>query len=125
MIAVGDFSTGRRHGAQVLNEDLQKIADWARTWLVEFNLDKTELLTVSRKKDVTGHWKRISSGRKSEVIGFPHPVLQFGGRQLAESATVRLLGYTLACNLLPTSHIQKVISQKSTFSASKNEAISD
>ena len=37
--------------------------------------------------------------------------MQFGGRQLAESATVRLLGYTLACNLLPTSHIQKVISK--------------
>ena len=51
--SVVDFSAGRWHGAQFFN-DLQKIADWARTWLVEFNLDKTELLTVSRKKDVTG-----------------------------------------------------------------------
>ena len=37
------------HAAQLLNADLEKITNWAETWLVKFNPDKTESLLISRK----------------------------------------------------------------------------
>ena len=42
--------------ADFLNNDLTKIHDWATKWLVNFNAQKTETMTISRKID-----KRIIS----------------------------------------------------------------
>lgn len=41
--------------AQILNFDLDKIANWAKTWLVTFNPVKTETLLISRKLLQTVH----------------------------------------------------------------------
>jgi hypothetical protein len=37
--------------ADSLNNDLTKIHDWATKWLVTFNAQKTETMTISRKPD--------------------------------------------------------------------------
>jgi hypothetical protein len=37
--------------ADSLNNDLTKIHDWATQWLVTFNAQKTETMTISRKKN--------------------------------------------------------------------------
>jgi hypothetical protein len=37
--------------AQTLNDDLVKLHAWSTTWLVNFNPQKTETMTISRKLD--------------------------------------------------------------------------
>jgi hypothetical protein len=41
--------------ADSLNNDLTKIHDWATKWLVTFNAQKTETMTISRKNDKPNH----------------------------------------------------------------------
>ena len=41
--------------AQILNEDLEKVRNWSKTWLVSFNPQKTETLLISRKANQTFH----------------------------------------------------------------------
>jgi hypothetical protein len=36
--------------ADILNRDLDKIHTWSTNWLVSFNPQKTETMTISRKK---------------------------------------------------------------------------
>ena len=39
--------------AQILNNDLEKINQWSKKWLVTFNADKTESILFSRKQKPT------------------------------------------------------------------------
>ena len=41
--------------AQILNEDLEKVRNWSKTWLVSFNPPKTETLLISRKANQIHH----------------------------------------------------------------------
>ena len=41
--------------AVTLNQDLMKIGEWANTWLVKFNPNKTESLIMSRRSGRTNH----------------------------------------------------------------------
>lgn len=41
--------------ADTLNRDLQRITDWAKTWLVKFNPTKTESMVLSRKSNKPVH----------------------------------------------------------------------
>ena len=41
--------------ADSLKNDLTKIHDWATKWLVTFNVQKTETMTISRKIDKPDH----------------------------------------------------------------------
>ena len=41
--------------AQILNEDLEKVRNWSKTWLVSFNPQKTETLLISRKANQIHH----------------------------------------------------------------------
>ena len=43
------------HTAEMLNQDLAKIHDWSMKWLVKFNPQKTESMTISRKLDRPFH----------------------------------------------------------------------
>jgi hypothetical protein len=38
-----------RENAQTLNDDLVKLHAWSTKWLVNFNPQKTETMTISRK----------------------------------------------------------------------------
>ena len=51
--ATVDSATTRAAAADSLNADLAAIETWASTWLVTYNQKKTELVTFSRKRDVT------------------------------------------------------------------------
>ena len=42
----------RKEVAESLNRDLDAIQSWAEKWIVKYNHTKTELLTISRKRDV-------------------------------------------------------------------------
>ena len=46
---------GPVNAAACLNSDLGKITRWAAEWLVTFNLDKTEVLLISRKINQLHH----------------------------------------------------------------------
>ena len=41
--------------ADLMNNDLSKIHNWAQQWLVKFNPNKTEELIISRKQSVQNH----------------------------------------------------------------------
>lgn len=41
--------------SEILNSDLSKIQNWAKTWLVTFNASKTESLIISRKSQKPNH----------------------------------------------------------------------
>lgn len=41
--------------SETLNSDLSKINNWAKTWLVSFNANKTESLIISRNTHKPNH----------------------------------------------------------------------
>lgn len=41
--------------SDIINSDLQKIANWANTWLVSFNPNKTDSMIISRKTSTPFH----------------------------------------------------------------------
>jgi hypothetical protein len=47
--------------ADSLNNDLTKIHDWATKWLVTFNAQKTETMTISRKIDKPDQYHAIGN----------------------------------------------------------------
>ena len=59
--------------AQMLNDDLSHLHDWAQRWLVKFSPTKTKTMTVSRKKKKTKHPDlRMSDITLEEVDKFKH-----------------------------------------------------
>lgn len=65
--------------AQVINQDLQKIEQWSKTWKIKFNDSKTEMLTIKRDNN-------------------PTLPLYFGNLQLSESESHKHLGIILQNN---------------------------
>ena len=47
--------------AEILNNDLKKIMQWANKWKIEFNERKTELMNISRNKNY--QFQYMNSGR--------------------------------------------------------------
>lgn len=86
-----------------LNEDLQKIAKWGRDWLVTYNGTKTELLTVSRSKDVCAFRKDPKNANN------PHPLISFDSSPLKEGLSLKLVGLTFSPTLSWKPHLKKVV----------------
>ena len=78
--------------ADVLNRDLNKISDWAMTWKVKFNNEKTELLNFTR-----GH-----EGNQ--------PLL-FNNVTLKDKTEHKHLGLTIQNNCKWDSHIRSIINK--------------
>jgi len=76
--------------ADTLNSDLRKVYDWARTWKVNFNAEKTELLTFKRNT-------------------LPVYPLSFGSSVLQEKDTHKHLGLTIQNNCKWDQHINNII----------------
>ena len=76
--------------AQMINDDLQAIADWADRWLVSFSPQKTESMLISNKK-----------------IKINHPPLYFNGVQIKEVTEHKHVGVTLCNNLSWSSHLNE------------------
>jgi hypothetical protein len=101
----------RARVATSLNLDLTTIQAWAKRWLVTYNAGKTELLTVSHKKDVqafrsngTDKDNHVKSGPNSN----PHPTLSFCNTPIPESRTVKIVGLTLSTTLSWGPHISRI-----------------
>ena len=63
--------------AELLNADMEKVARWAKQWLVYFNPFKTESLLISRKTNKPDHPSIFMSGQIiKEVDTHKHPDLK-------------------------------------------------
>ncbi|PJE78268.1 hypothetical protein CI610_02801 [invertebrate metagenome] len=82
--------------ANLLNDNLSKINEWSKTWLVNFNPSKTLTMTVSKKTN-----KPI------------HPSLFMNNTILTEVTSHTHLGITLSANGNWTDHLQHIISKAS------------
>ena len=117
--------------AASLNRDLESINSWALTWLVTFNLAKSDLLTISRKEDCAafrndtpilldtastttapvvsrrGRPRKTAEPKAPQPLleycltEHPHPPIFFGGARLTESASIKMVGLTVSINVGP------------------------
>jgi len=81
--------------ANVLNDNLCKVKDWADRWLVTFNPTKTESMVISNKR--------------SSV----HPPLYYGNVQIQEVDTHKHLGLTFSSRLSWLPHIKSLLNNVS------------
>ena len=56
--------------AEILNTDLEKISQWAKTWLVNFKATKTETLLISRITNKLVHHKIFMLGKEINEVQF-------------------------------------------------------
>ena len=76
-----------------LQQDLDKLTEWAHTWLMEFNIKKCEHLRITNKRNLIIHSYYLENSIISEV---PH---------------TKYLGVTIDQKLSWNEHIQKVTSK--------------
>ena len=76
----------------ILNSDLEKINNWAKQWKVKFNENKTELLNLTRDKNLL-------------------PVLVFGQTDLQDVTSHKHLGIILQNNCKWNEHINNIASK--------------
>ena len=105
-------STAQRAAvAASLNADLTAIETWASRWLVTYNHKKTELVTFSRKRDVTSFHAnglhRDGFFLPGPVV-CPHPPLIFYGVHIPERPQVKIVGVILTHNLTWGAHVDSV-----------------
>lgn len=78
----------------LLNSDLEKINEWSKKWLVSFNPNKTECMTISLK------------------LKKPfHPSLIFDDVHLKDVELHKHLGVTISSNLSWNLHINEILSK--------------
>ena len=77
----------------ILQQDLQALAEWSRTWLMEFNIKKCAILSITRKKQPSKH---------------PYTIF---GELLGRVNQHDYLGVTISHDLSWNSHCQQVISK--------------
>ena len=65
--------------AQILNIDLERIANWAAKWLVNFNANKNESMLISRK-----------------ILRANHPILYFNNVPIVQVQSHKHLGIYLS-----------------------------
>lgn len=86
-------TNNHQEAAQLLNENLKRVEEWANQWLVTFNHTKTKLMTITLKTNNTSD---------------NHPIM-FGNDQLTEVSQHRHLGVELDSKLKWTGHVSNVI----------------
>ena len=85
-----------------MNADLILIAEWAKKWLVAHNHTKTELVTISKKRDVSafhGNGLYNDGYFLPDLVACPHPPLLFHDKQIPERPQVKVVGLTMCHNL--------------------------
>ena len=80
--------------AQILNEDLEKVRNWTKTWLVSFNPRKTETLLISRKAN--------------QIY---HPPLYFYGIPIQELTNHKHLGFIFNNTCHWGQHIDNIVNK--------------
>ena len=79
------------NGSEVLQEDLDKIQEWAKKWKMEFNVDKCKIMHIGRKNP------------KSEY--------SMNGTKLTETKEEKDLGVTIDCRLEFDRHIKNIVAK--------------
>ena len=103
--------TQRKQVADSMNADLIVIAEWAKKWLVTHNHTKTELVTISKKRDVSafhGNGLHKDGYFLPGPVACPHPPLLFHDKQIPERPQVKVVGLTMCHNLSWGTHISNV-----------------
>ena len=104
----------RARVAESLNADLRAIESWARKWLVTYNDTKTELVTISTKRDMSAFRKNALHKKGyflTDPTPCPHPPLFFYGTAIPERPKVKIVGVTLTYNMSWSDHVNGVISK--------------
>ena len=78
--------------AALLNSDLERLLNYGRRWLLEFEVKKTQTLTDSRKRDPD-----------------KNPPLVMDGTPIAESKNLKILGYTLDSKGLWSAQVERTV----------------
>ena len=81
-------------GAEILNNNLSGVHEWATQWIVNFNAAKTKSMIISNKSR-------------------PHPPIHFNGSQIESVTNHKHLGLTLSNNLSWTEHINSLLNNSS------------
>ena len=104
----------RGTAAASLNADLAAIQSWAGKWLVTYNDTKTELLTISHKKDMT-EFRKNGLNKKGFILNgpmqCPQPPLIFYGNAIPERPNIKVVGVTFSSDLTWTVHINSIVSK--------------
>ena len=79
------------NGNEVLQEDLNKIQEWAKKWRMEFNVDKCKIMHIGKKN--------------------PKNVYTMNGTNLAETTEEKDLGVTIDCRLEFDRHIKNIVAK--------------
>lgn len=79
------------NGNEVLQEDLNKIQEWAKKWRMEFNVDKCKIMHIGKKN--------------------PKNVYTMNGTNLAETTEEKDLGVTIDCRLEFDRHIKNIVAR--------------
>ena len=79
------------NGNEVLQNDLNKIQEWARKWKMEFNVDKCKIMHIGNKN--------------------PRNVYSMNGTNLAETSEEKDLGVTIDCRLEFDRHIKNIVAK--------------
>ena len=80
--------------AALLNSDLESLLNYGKSWLLEFEVKKTQALTVSRKRDPN-----------------KNPPLVMDGIPFAERKTLKILGYMFDSKGLWSTHIEQTVKE--------------
>ena len=62
------------HDSETLQQDLCKLEQWEKTWSMEFNPDKCEVIRISKKRKITNfpyklHRKELKSTKNAKYLG--------------------------------------------------------
>ena len=79
------------NGNEVLQNDLNKIQEWAKKWKMEFNVDKCKIMHIGNKN--------------------PRNVYSMNGTNLAETSEEKDLGVTIDCRLEFDRHIKNIVAK--------------
>ena len=80
--------------ANTLNQNMERVSNWANRWLVNFNAGKTKCMAISNKK-------------------INHPSIQFNGKHLKEVDSHKHLGVLISNNLTWSKHVNLLIENSS------------
>ena len=82
---------------QVMQTDVDRITEWARTWKMSLNVDKTKVMVLSSNPEET-KWE---------------PVLLANGRRIKVTSENPFLGFQAGNNLRGKEHIDKSVTKAS------------
>ena len=86
-----DMKVTDQNGHEVLQDDLNRIQEWAIKWKMEFNVDKCKIMHIGKNN--------------------PKNVYTMSGKNLTETTEEKDLGVTIDCRLEYDKHIKNIVAK--------------